>query len=190
MNTPVIFGYGSLLDIPAMNGSQPEIGSARRQGLNLFYFYRPPNSLRRGRINISMLAKQAYAEAVKRGEPFLVVDPGEQVPLKFRFAREIEVATVVAWPDGDVWARIGLSESRSTAVHKAFVRSSGLELPVADKRLSPLRQRQATALAIALIAIVFAKPLPPYPPIDQNGRSARDMAHEAGGLDALLHSWK
>lgn len=190
MNTPVIFSYGFLLDIPAMNGSQPEVGTVGRLGLNLFYFYRPPNSLRRGRVNISLLAKDAYAEAAKRGEPWLVIDPGEQVPLKFRFAREIEVATVVAWPDGDVWARIGLSESRSTAVHKAFVRSSGLDLPVADQRLSSVRQLQATALAIALIAIAFEKPLPPYPPIDQNGRSVRDMAREAGGFDALLHRWK
>lgn len=184
-----VISYGSILDFGAQNPLLPESRAARGLGLNLFYCYRPPHTLRKGRLNIVALATQVYAEAVSRGTPHLFIEAGERVPAAFRYAREIEVGTVIAWPNGDVWARTGILESRGTSMQKAFVCSTGLDLPVADRRVKPVRRGQAIAVTIALVAIAFGKPLPPYPCLDSQGRSARDLAKEAGGLDVYVLNW-
>ena len=190
MNQPSVISYGSILDLGAQNPHLPEKRTAHAIGLNLFYFYRPPHTLRKGRLNIVALATKVHAEAVSHGTPRLFIESGERVPAVFRYAREIEVGSVIAWPNGDVWARIGILESRSTSMQKAFVCSTGLDLPVADRRVTSVRHDQAIAVTIALVAMAHGKPLPPYPRFDSQGRSARDLARVSGGLDVYLMNWR
>jgi len=183
-------GYGALLDVYATSGHQAEVAAARREGLNLFYLYRPQNQLRKGRLDIVRLAKEAHAKANRSGQPWLLINPGDKLPLKFRYSREVEAAVVVAWPDGSVWVRVAIPDGRSTSNQKAFVRATGLNLRVDDRRLAPIRKRQAMAVAITLVAAAFGKPFPPYPPHDSRGRSAHELARGAGGLDVFLQNWK
>ena len=190
MNQASVISYGSILDLAAQNPLLPEVRAARGLGLNLLYCYRPPHTLRKGRLNIVALATHVYAEAVRHRTPRLFIETGDRVPAAFKYAREIEVGTVIAWPSGAVWARTGILESRSTSMQKAFVCSTGLDLPAADRRVTPVRRDQAIAVTIALVATAVGMPFPPYPRLDSRGRSARDLAHEAGGLDVYLLNWR
>jgi hypothetical protein len=70
------------------------------------------------------------------------------------------------------------------------VRATGLNLNVDGKRLTVVQKQQAITVAIALVAVAFQKPLPPYPPVDHEGGSAHDVAREAGGFDAFLQHWR
>lgn len=190
MNMPSTVGYGFMLDVRAMDPLLPEIRAARNCGLNLFYCHRPPHHLRKGLVNVVGLAIKAYAKAVNHGKAWMLIDPGVKLPRAFRYPREIEVATAVAWPDGNVWVRIGILEGSSTSRQKAFARSTGFAFQVEAKNLTPVQKEQGASLAIALVAVAFGKPLPPYPPLDGKGRSARDLAREAGGFDIFLRHWR
>lgn len=190
VNTQPTISYGQVLDQFATDALRPEVKALSGLGLNLVYCYRPPNLLRRGRANIVALALEAHVKAVELRKPWLLVYSGDPAPLKFRFPRSIEVATVVAWPDSRVWARTGILESRTTSEQQAFVCSTGLKLPIADKRVSPVRRLQARELAIAVVAVSCGMPLPTYPGIcDGRGRTTHDMARQIG-VAGLLRNWR
>jgi hypothetical protein len=91
-----------------------------------------------------------------------MVDPGQTAPMAFRFPREIEVGTIMVWPDARVWAAVGVLESRRTTDQLAFICATGMRLPVADRRVSPDRRNQATAIAIAVVAATCGLPMPCY----------------------------
>lgn len=159
------------------------------RGLNLVYYRRPLRHLRAGSLNIVPVAVDVHKQALAAGPPILFVHAGDQVPLKFRYPREIEVGTLIAWPDGRVWAAKGTIEGRRTTEQLAFLFSTGMNLPVADKRVSHERRQQAIAVAIAVVAVACGLPLPPCPSFrDRQGRTARSLAAESG-LARFLHSW-
>jgi hypothetical protein len=181
--------FGMLLDHYAADTNRPEVRTARSLGLRLFYFFRPHNKLQRGRIDIIDCAKQADAKAVTTGKPAMLVFAGDKTPAKFVYPREIEVATVIAWPDGSIWARIGVLVSRSTSEQKAFVCSTGLHLPVSGKQFTRLRIEQGRAVAIATVATIYQMPLPDYPlGSDRRKITAHDVAEKAG-LAVYLQHW-
>jgi hypothetical protein len=131
------------------------------------------------------LQKQALAE----NQPVLRVFPNTVPTTKLKFAREIEVGTIISWPDGRIWAATGIINNRRASHQLAFQVSTGLPLPVEDKRVSPARRQHATAVAIAVVASTCGLPLPPYPAFtDSHGRSACDLAQEVG-LDRFLKGW-
>lgn len=75
-----------------------------------------------------------------------------------------------------------------TSEHLAFVSSTDMRLPVADKRVTLLRGDQAVAVAIAVVAATCGLPFPPQPPSDSRYRSADDLARQAG-LEVCIRGW-
>jgi hypothetical protein len=184
-------GYGTILDAQATDSSRPEFAAARRAGLVLRYYLCPHRQLRAATVSVVSLAMRAHRHAVASQQPELLIDGGDKAPMKFRYSRETEVATVVAWPSGDIFAAKGTIDSRRTTDQLAFLCSTHLAgLPVADRRSPPARRRQAVAVAIATISVALGLPLPPYPyHSDRPGHTAHQMAANAG-LGYLLRNWR
>jgi hypothetical protein len=164
--------FGAVQDRHATDPNRPEVKAACKCGLDLFYFYRPPHHLKKGRVNIVALAEKAHREAKATCKPVLLVYAGDKTPGCFKYPRETEVATVIAWPDARVWARIGILESRRTSEQKAFVCSTGLNLPVFDDRCTPARKLQARGVAIAPLGASEPQRTGPRPGFGFGRRSA------------------
>lgn len=178
------------MDAYARDRSRLETKMLGHCDLDLVYYKCPTRHLRAGCLSITRLAVEAHRGAAVSRQPTLLVHAGDRTRMNSKFPRETEVATLVAWPDGRVWCAKGIVGSRRVTEQMAFECSTGLDLPVADQRVSTARRQQAVAVAIAVVAATCGLPLPPDPGIvDGKGRTARVLAREKG-LDRFLDSWK
>jgi len=177
--------YGAVMDAHATS-SDPEFFAASQLGIDLVYFKRPMRRVMR-RVSIAKLAAAAHVRAQKVGRPMLEIDWGDRTPSAFRWEAETEVGVAVSWPDGRAWAAREIVLARRTNSCMAFKHATGLNLPVADGRVSSIREAQAREVAIAVIAGTCGLPFrPDLRLIDREYRTVAHVAAEAGLLQFIL----